>query len=87
MRIQASDQGTNAILVSEKFPTLIIDLPQKEDKVILEGLRFAHLCENDKEILRWPTLKALKSNRFRGLKTGDNLNTSIWLKRGTLQID
>ncbi len=87
VRIQASDPATNAILASEKFPTIIIDLPQKEDKVVMEGLRFAHLCESDKDILRWPSLKELRSNRFRGLRTGENLNASIWLKRGTLQMD
>jgi hypothetical protein len=27
VRIQASDPGVNAILASEKFPTLVIDLP------------------------------------------------------------
>jgi hypothetical protein len=74
-------------LASEKFPTIIIDLPKKEDKVFIEGLRFAHLCDYDKEILKWPTIKELRANRYRGLKTGDNMNASIVLKRGTLQID
>lgn len=87
VRLQACEQGTNAILASEKFPTLIIDLPQKEDKVFLEGLRMAHLCEYDKEILRWPGIKELRDNRYCGLRTADNLNASILLKRGTLQID
>jgi len=55
--------------------------------VFIEGLRFAHLCDYEKEILRWPTIKELRANRYRGLKIGDNMNASILLKRGTLQID
>jgi hypothetical protein len=45
VRLQVSDQTANAVVASEKFPTLVIDLPQKEDKVFLEGLKLAHLCE------------------------------------------
>lgn len=38
-------------------------------------------------MIRWPTLREVKDNRYRGLKIGDNLNTSIIVRKGILQID
>jgi hypothetical protein len=45
------------------------------------------LCEYDKDILRWPSFRELRDNRYRGLKADYNMNTSILLRKGTLQID
>jgi hypothetical protein len=73
--------------VSQQHPTIIIDLPNKEDKIYLESLHFAHLCEYSKEVIRWPSLKELRDHHYRGLRISDNMNTSILLRKGTLQID
>lgn len=68
-------------------PTLLIDLPAKEDRICLEGIKFAHTCEHAKNMIRWPSLKSTRENRYRPYKVDENINTSILIKRGTLQVD
>ena len=74
-------------MVSEEMPTIIINLNDKDDKVSLEGLKFAHICRPGRSTLKWPGIRVVRDNRYHPLKVEDNINTSILVKRGTLHVD
>lgn len=87
MRLQSSEPTTNVIIATDQFPSIIINLPNTDDKAYIESIKFAHLCELNKYIIKWPALKALKQSKYRKLDLGDNINTNIIVKRGILQMD
>ena len=68
LKIQSNEPTSNAVMISEQRPTFIIDLPKKEDRICIEGLKMAHVCEHSKNIIRWPSLKTIRDNRYRPYK-------------------
>ena len=87
VRIQVSENASNSVLVSEEFPTIVINLDDPDDKVSLEGLKFAHICKPSRGITKWPGIRAVKDNKYTPVKVEDTINTSILIKKGTLQLD
>lgn len=57
LRLQINEPSSNVVLANEQFPSLVINLPSKDDKVFFENLKFAHICESSKGIIRWPPLR------------------------------
>lgn len=68
LKIQSNEPTSNVVMISEQRPTIIVNLPQKDDRVCIEGLKFAHVCEHSKNVIRWPSLKTIRDNRYRPLK-------------------
>jgi hypothetical protein len=85
--MQAAEPTTNAIIANETYPSITVELPSEDDKISLEGLKFAHICENTFNMYKPPSWKKLKQNLYRGYKIRPNMNTNLLIKRGTVYID
>jgi hypothetical protein len=47
----------------------------------------AHLCEGGYNIIKNQSLEELKEFSYRRYKIGNNINTNIIVRKGTLQVD
>ena len=87
VRLQTLDPASNVIITNENYASLVINLPTPEDEVWVENIKFAHLCEYEKGLVSWPSIREMRDNRFMGLRVGHNMNTNILVKRGVLHVD
>ena len=67
---------------------MIIDLPRKRDKIYLESIKMANICENHSaQSIINKSYESLKKQHYRGFKLVPTMNSCIYLKKGTLQLD
>ncbi len=53
----------------------------------LEGLKLAHICEQNSDMYNPPGLVQLREKSYRGYKVCSNMNTNLLIKRGIVNLD
>jgi hypothetical protein len=71
------------ILINDEFPNLVVDLPSSSDKIYLESLKIANVCEvHSAHAYENGSRENLKKQNYRGFRAGMDLNCCLYIKRG-----
>lgn len=87
IKIQAFNPNSNVIIINSSFPSVIINLDSEKDGVTFESIKFAHHSNLSSDLIENDMDGVYMNDQINCFKTGEALNTIMYIKRGKAIVE